>query len=1324
MNNRIKGISHKLLRLMLVFSMVFSTFSPVVAAVEEVTVLEPDVLVEAVDLTADDVLDDASFEPDGLADDVLEVALNEPLLITTDSSALSEEALHVDEVLILHWLDANAQALPHRHLALNPANNTQQTVTLRIDFSPQSFNTYEPGEIEIRLPRALFATRDGALHGGYGHRLAANHTSNTGYYYVRDGDDMIIRNFETLTGDHRLILDIAFTYTPSSVRDGFENRVAVVASFGGVEVVNDDLTLDLTTRVVPSAQVNKTHQQTFHTWQPAWGTAPANAADYFYVLYRLTVGYTSATTQPFTVTLLEDPGTDYEAAVVAWGTPNIVTHNSLNVNTTGPWTRGNTAEFNAHSLSSWTVTTPGTSVRNRHLGVIVQYRRTVETLEDTQTVINSMTATFNGIDQVEVNGEHTHRHVFERQQSVTYRLPVAPPSPVDTFSINRDSSILSNIALTLLENEHNASLFDGTGVGATGYGWVNVRGYDATHGDWEGTRPFTTTVIDDYLYLRRGAGVANEVNFLRLAPEDFTFTRVSILNFSEVIPIHNAEGVRTGTQNLTGAARSPIHIYYQLGDAPDWHLLTTFIPQAAGASPQFELPNEQVSSVKAVHANGRYRVFFGLNFWIELNSTERVRDFIDGQATVHLHSFSSLQVHGYSGALINTQAGATLPAGVSGIRERDLETFGHQVQRATTAPQLRRLARSTTLTKSVVNTTVNPTHEQDEVTYRLEAHANALPMPVASHQINVNGVDLNLLDALLPEQREGVFYDLLPRGAYIDPSSVVARDRANRAVLHTLRVHDNHDDSGRTLVEIHVFANDRNFAGWHTGFSVEFSIVYPWVNIMDHGHQLRNIAAYQSRSGDLGGTNVHADNAHAHTAFTLQERAWMSGLAHRVSGVTLPTEERNTIYTQHTHTLSQLVVTNVGFSKTARTGDTTYRSAISVLPGGMYAYRLRFQNGTMNHSGNMVMFDVLEAAHEGENYWQGVLESVDVSQPIHRFGVAPVIYYSTQSGLDPHGNPAHRDLTDAVIWTTERPDNERITAVAIDLSTLADGNPFVLAALESVVVQLHMRAPLEAAEGTRAQNSAVYQGDLLTTAGVFIERAHIESLVANVALQELAVSLSKTANPASGTREAPTVVEVGDVIEYVIRVENNSHFTVHDLILTDVLPEGMALAATGLRGYFGDDPTTAVNIASKAGITYTLTGSNTVMWRINALDAAEAFTLVIPAQIDEALTVTTRFENTATMTQLNGISSVINSETTYHIVEPMTLRDTLGALLDEVDALDGTCFTPATWGRLMSLYMSGRTLYNIPTATDAQIEQAIQLIRDAINALVSNGRCI
>ena len=70
-------------------------------------------------------------------------------------------------------------------------------------------------------------------------------------------------------------------------------------------------------------------------------------------------------------------------------------------------------------------------------------------------------------------------------------------------------------------------------------------------------------------------------------------------------------------------------------------------------------------------------------------------------------------------------------------------------------------------------------------------------------------------------------------------------------------------------------------------------------------------------------------------------------------------------------------------------------------------------------------------------------------------------------------------------------------------------------------------------------------------------------------------------------------------------------------------------------------------------------------------------------------------------------------------VEPTsTPRETLRSIIVQAEARIQANYTPVSWARMQSMLTFARNVYNNPTATEAQINDAINRLRDALDALV------
>ena len=1155
------------------------------------------------------------------------VAANEE---SQELSSSSTSELH------LNWL---LPSTDDSHLALNPINNSQQRIALRLDFLPGEEGTFAPGEIEIRLPRFLFQDRYGNNTGTVTMSIPSTPTGDTGYYFRFDGDYIIITNFRMISSDERLILDVGYNFTPSTIANNFSNEhIQGIVILGNGRTENSNiLSLCLTTAVVPTAEARteKRFQYMHRVWQDAWGPRPVNHANYFYIHYRLLRGVTLQTTQPFTLTTIEQPGNDGE--IVAWATTTPLFWGETPA-LPSTWTLGNTAEFNASSAATWTVATPAVNGIAHELwsDIIVRYPRTGE---PSQEVTNRATFIFEGRDDGLIS---------EKEVTSTYiYIRGGGGGGAGNTIDKRAASGIGTARLTRLEMGNDQVLNGlitiplGAGFSTTATSTIttDVNGFNLTQ---NGTQPFRTTVIDDFVYLH------NEGGFHPLSGADYRFTQVRIMNYVELEPIMDSNNNLIGGNRVLNLQRSPIRIYYRVLGNPEWIYRATHSGITSVDGPWVSLSDVDAYQIKAVHDNGLYRVMFDLAFTMELRATQNVLDIIEDQPTVQLYNAAKMMIHDYQNNLTNEVTAEDYTEGFGEIlRERDQQTYGYYLQRGTVSAVLTRATFTTSLQKAIMGSRTDVINQGEIIQYGVLARS--------SFQRSSNdGLTIEEMAEIINEQKEGVFYDLLPIGTTLIPGSITVRDARGRLADYSLFITENWRGSGRIMVEIHVSATyDQNFNvataaavnGAGTGFNIYFEVFYPWIDIGDFGPTLRNIVAYQSRSGEIRGPNVHPDDASGHLPFTPLERELMSNLA---SDIALDPDENNTLYGQITHQVSALIATNVGFSKAVRSGaDLVYSPATSVLLGEGYSYRLRFQNG-ITQAENLVMFDVLEAAHSGNVHWRGVLQNIDISHAIAR-GIDPVVYYSTQAGIDPVNNVAHADLEDDHIWSTTAPGNkEDVTAIAIDLSRAVDGSSFRFGALESVVINLHMRTPLNQTPGIFAYNRAAYRVDIVLPGDV-IARDLIESSMTEVELLDRNVVIAKTSDPASGTAANPAAIEEG--VTYFVRIINEEDMGIRNVVVEDIIPLGLNFEPDELMGYFGDDRLTAIPLSEESRVgAPTITG-NRVEWTIATLGAGESFTVIIPTTIDPDLAADTVFENTARIIGINDrLGFTLDSETTYHAI--------------------------------------------------------------------------
>ena len=294
-------------------------------------------------------------------------------------------------------------------------------------------------------------------------------------------------------------------------------------------------------------------------------------------------------------------------------------------------------------------------------------------------------------------------------------------------------------------------------------------------------------------------------------------------------------------------------------------------------------------------------------------------------------------------------------------------------------------------------------------------------------------------------QESGMFYDLLPLGGDLIPSTVTVRANGNtlRDSQYDVSTIVNYRNSGRTLLIVKVKESTSE------KYTLMYSTLHSWESLIDYGDTVRNSVAYETGNDRIAGG--YPDNGGG-----IRDSSFMRDLD-------VNTNERKFLYAEQSRLVKILLAVNSGLFKQVKSdSDSGFAKSAIVYQNQQYIYRLRYETDFLTKSKNMILFDNLDN-YENPNtgvtsQWQGTLESVDVSQPVSK-GVAPVIYLS-ELNVDT-SDPDNRNLSNRNIWKPKNQfgDISKARSIAVDMSKDKNGNDFVLDAGKSVVVLLYMRSP-------------------------------------------------------------------------------------------------------------------------------------------------------------------------------------------------------------------------------------------------------------------------
>lgn len=367
-------------------------------------------------------------------------------------------------------------------------------------------------------------------------------------------------------------------------------------------------------------------------------------------------------------------------------------------------------------------------------------------------------------------------------------------------------------------------------------------------------------------------------------------------------------------------------------------------------------------------------------------------------------------------------------------------------------------------------------HNKIDLTYELSS-------TMQTNLLSKESVEKAVRDGWLKEQKEGVFYDLLPQGVIPITSSVKA-GRAGDSIK-SVKLHENYKGSGRILMEIHTkqkpdykyTARDEDSIlrakGYYDKPTVTFNARYTWLNMQNFGKLLGNMSAYSSGNavGNVKGLTTEnnptsGNNTYSKLAFTNdKEKELFTGLSGD-NFVYARTDDNLEVDTHSSTSLWKQVDVN---DESAYNDGLDEGLAKNVYEGGRYKYQISIKNAEGTKAKDLVFFDNLEKfkptkEHDdyGDTTWHGTLLGVDV-EGMRAKGVNPIVYYSTKDNLvlDDGDNASDRDLNNAAIWTTEKPtDLSKVKAIAIDVRYKADGSEFVLENGASMSAIVRMKAPM------------------------------------------------------------------------------------------------------------------------------------------------------------------------------------------------------------------------------------------------------------------------
>lgn len=1004
--------------------------------------------------------------------------------------------------------------------------------------------------MRIRLPKHIFFTRDGGPSGiimdvGVPPRgdYEAGQTGEKGLYYIEDGkgtdtpndDEIVITNANPISDPYEMSCGVVWGASgykaPGStsaehicdIQSGYSKKdIKAIAeledSTGKSETVGTaPLAVSLTTTAkLYTMDLRHTKGPTIYlTWQDSWGLdRPDDADDYVYVAWSAHVD--TAGNQKYHLTYNSEAaavkgGNTYKGDVVAWyggkstfGTKNVPVSTDDILDCKAIGRDPNELLYDVIASYEW---------------VITLYRFPIAVVEDGKET------TFECTTKVDLAGLDGAASTQTRTDSFDYLKQgfSYPPGKYGVEKYPHESyDIQEYSVLDLLRGED-----PGTPVGSItyknttdNYGGMLTQetGTDGSNVEHFGKRSWEVELIDDMVFL------GSE----RLLPGDYQFSNLS---FSIPPTIGSSDNNRLEQEYKADAGGN-----YGYGTMPvrEWQDVGVFVQKGTstwekvGTAHWTHTSDEDYAGCNRIdftYENGdvvhsdalsieialpkgstavklQYKTKAGYsrlpsNVKVELFSSDHVKGIV-GSATssTMLTNINSMRVLDADGDWVNKWSEVSIDDDAlrDDVVNRDVEIYGenNHPQHSTGYAELTGFDTSSICSKVALKLESGSTIDNDASNQCAHARYGVLALSAAEGSVagGLTGEELERY-GVMPDQKSGTFYDLLPKGMTVDVSSVKAYAvgpnkiyelRSNtrlpeqeKSTTHRVEVFDNWRGSGRTMLKVkaaceepsNIYGMDSSQnAGAYTGFLVVYDVSYSWESIRAYGAATTNHVAYMADTGDIPGGYLDDGGAGRYPS----DKSWdksIVGYFDEIDGDAV-NQSSNMLFKYLGLEFNVATSTELTTNKTVRAAqDAAYGYETSVYEGNGYSYKLRFNPQKGSEQKDIVLYDELEGYVDSghPDQWYGTVASIDLSQ-LEAMGAEPQLYYSradrTTLDFAQEGNAGQRALDNPDIWTKGEPDSwQGVTAIAIDCRASANGGDFTLKEGQMLLPIVYMRAPNE-----------------------------------------------------------------------------------------------------------------------------------------------------------------------------------------------------------------------------------------------------------------------
>ena len=989
----------------------------------------------------DEIPDDLPKDEDIPEDAPLRTLLRAPLRGSNDTQ------IEVRQISVQVFQGGSWQG--SKYVKNVPNNATGQRFAFRVNFAISGVGEVDPYDpenpnegVKLTIPKKLLRNRLGNLADRY--EMSIPHISeiydeemdsDIHYAYYEENDNIVIVNFHERPAGDNGYFEIAYATTENIMN--YRDMDQSDDFFATIEVNNNGQTATAESNRIPvfmntHAKINSTTKSVpakYNTWNSAWGEAPADAEDWFYLLWDITSYIDKDTSQPYTLTFVDNTTSDYGESV-------FVSYRF----------RGEQTYTTTDTIQNQTITD------RRYDSVLTKHKKSDFEGLDYYTIKNNIQVTLTPEDGLDA------KSVVKGSNNYVYKYHV----PTFTYPTGHfegykyaDGSYRAGRGYNMLSlrrakySRYDLQDFkDSTLDVYDTFDWgVEMHGYPypwtiAEGADWKDVSNFGQTPVQFILEDNTFFFGTDGKNFRQLTYEDYEIDKINYgwnkIRDANLEYATNSQGDVYPKYNSKIPAYNKetdiIYFYVEKEGTGGYQLVAThdLRTHSLWSDPQY-VTDMTSGVIELVDNITGYKVFYESSYYYtqietvlnaHLKHSEYVDNYLLDKTVLEWGNTNHVEfIDNRNNSVIYSKNNTDWNYASETIVERD---------------------------SYIAKKTVSATNVVKKKQYRIGWQV------YMDERMKINDGPWEDVP-----QESGVFYDLLPSGSTLDVKSVAVKHNGNSSGVSTwyggtyldenqymISTIPNYKNSGRTLLIVKINEPSDNFL-------VYYDTIHSWDSIKDYGTNVYNPVAYET-----GNDKIY--NGYPNNGGTIKDKTLMSDLGDNGN------DKPKFIYSQSVHNILALTSAVSGLTKKVKDErDKNYSYDTVTTNNGSYSYRLRYQNQFTNTAKNLIFFDSLEnfIVDGDPSDWFGAIESFDLLQ-LQSKGINPVVYVSTIPLFDLEQYSVETDF-DAIFanggtWIelgNYQGDYADIKAYAIDCRKKTDGSDFVLAEGESISATIYMRAP-------------------------------------------------------------------------------------------------------------------------------------------------------------------------------------------------------------------------------------------------------------------------